>query len=246
MLPLMDDREKSRYILELRYPAVVQMFDKRGEVLNKVFPLFQDKTSIWRVDNAQVIMMDDLEAARKQFSVDHLRCSVVYEDPTTFQEFLADSDKYISELQSIFPAPFKKLNRIGFRTITIFNCPQMKSYEDIFSAVKACFLSSRLPLSVPPVDFRVTLISDACTISVGPCKKGEEWIKAAFTRPGERIPERGIALDVDSYAQEVSCEHEGDVLNRIHAVQDLTFLAEQEIVTGIRAESIRVPEKAAK
>lgn len=231
--PLKDARAKCRYILELRYAPLVQTFDRRGRVLELIYPLFEAKTGHWKVDNAQVAIADDFEKNSKLVAVGHLRSSISYEDPATQGEFTDDCLRLLAALKEVFPEGLSHLRRIGFRAVSVFRPRAASSFPEVYSLVRDRFLTASAPTTLAFSDCRVTFSSDTSNVTVGPCRAGENWVKAEFTHPDEHMPAFGIGLDVDSFATEITCRDTNDLKRAMETVSSLTFRVETEILSGL-------------
>ncbi|MBN1545398.1 MAG: hypothetical protein JW902_01920 [Syntrophaceae bacterium] len=225
-------RVKSRYILEVRYPPLVQTFDRRGKILEKIFPEFQRKAEHWKVENVQVIMTDNLEKGKKQLAINHMKCSISYEDPSSQSEFIDDCNKFIRLFYEVFPE-MQALKRIGFRAISIFNHKSAKSYNEVFDSIKKNFLCQKLPSSLCFTDCSLILSHDTCTARIGPVKEGEDWIKGIFVYPDSNIPGFGIGLDIDSFTKDLACPNSQELIKAFNAVSDLTFNIESEFLADL-------------
>jgi len=230
--PLSKSRLKSRYILEIRYPPLVQTFDRRGKILEKIFPEFEKKAEHWKVENVQVIITDSLEKGKKQIAISHLRSSVAYEDPDTKSEFLDDCNKFIKLFYDVFPE-MKALKRIGFRSISIFKHKLAKSYNDVFRSIKDNFLCPTIPSTLGFTDCSIRLSHDTCNVRIGPVKEGEDWIKSAFIHSDDNIPGYGIGLDIDSFTKDLACSNSEELIKAFSAVSALSFHLESEILADL-------------
>lgn len=228
-----DRRKKVRYILELRYPPLVNIFDKRGEILNKIHPIFKSKMEHWRVLNSQVIIADSFsDIITKQLAVGHIKSSISYEDPSTLQEYIDDSHRFLKELKKIFPELIG-LSRLGFRIISILEDKNSNNFQDIRDKIKNRFLAKPFPSKIDFNDLRITLTGEQFNITIGPVKEGEDWIKNVFSSPFKEILEFGIGIDVDSYVKDIDCSNERDLINAINKIQALSLAIESDLIKDI-------------
>ena len=229
------ERCKSRYIIELRYEPLVQMFDRRGKLLEILHPEFQKKAKRWKTENAHVMISNELEGGTIQLAVGHMSCSISYEDPGSLGEFVDDSRKFIKLLKKVFPEGFYSFSRIGFRVVSIFRHPKYSTFADANISLMNGFLK---PLSTPLEfsDFRLTLVRESCQLNIGPVKEGELWVKQAFVLPEKNMPKAGIGLDIDSFGTDIKCKNEDDLLQAIATIQGLAFKIEEDLMRPLLSE----------
>lgn len=229
---LKDIRKKVKYILELRYPPLVNIFDKKGEILNKIFPIFKSKMEQWRVQDSQVIIADSFSSMTKQLAIGHLKSSISYEDPSTLQEYIDDSHRFLKELKKFFPE-LAEASRLGFRVISILEDGKSKNFQDVSDKIRNQFLANPFPSKIDFNDLRITLTGEQFNLTIGPVKKGEDWIKTVFSNPLEGTPEFGIGIDVDSYVKDIDCSNERDLINALIKIQALSFSIEIDLIQNV-------------
>jgi len=229
---LKDIRKKVKYILELRYPPLVNVFDKKGEILNKIFPIFKSKMEQWRVQDSQVIIADSFSIMTKQLAIGHLKSSISYEDPSTLQQYIDDSHRFLKELKKFFPE-LAEVSRLGFRVISIFEDRGSKNFQDISNKIRNKFLANPFPSKIDFNDLRIVLTGEQFNLTIGPVKKREDWIINVFSNPLEGTPEFGIGIDVDSYVKDIDCSNEQDLVNALIKIQTLSFLIEKDLIQGV-------------
>jgi hypothetical protein len=230
--PLNESRIKSKFILEIRYPPLVTIFDKRGKILENIYPHFKMKAKHWNVDNAQVLITDDLGKNSRQFIINHLKASITYEDSNSRSEFIDDCINFIKLLYEVFPE-INTLNRIGFRSICIFRNKNAKTFSDVFSSIKSKFISPTLPLKLNYNDFNLNFTHETCNVHIGPVKEGEDWIKTYFIHTDKNIPKFGIGFDIDSFAKDLSSKNSTDFISAFDALNDLSTSVESEMLSGL-------------
>jgi len=226
------DRKKTRLILEIRYQPLVAAFDRRGQILQKIHPKFKDKMENWNVENVQVTMSDSQEKPEKLIQISHMRSLIVYEDPSTIEEFINDSAKFCKSFYEVFPE-LDSVSRIGFRTISIFEASKYQKYEDVLTAISVEYLPERLSERIPFTDTRITLRNDTYQINIGPFKEDEDWAKTMFTNQEKNIPKFGIGLDIDSFAHETQIKNEKALISTVSTVQELNFSLELALMKNL-------------
>ncbi|WP_031434873.1 hypothetical protein [Methylomarinum vadi] len=162
------EKRKSRMIMEIRYPALLAAFDRRGIVLDEVRSEFKLKIEHWKCESVAVHFADNFDATSKQILVDHLRSFIMYEDPATEGEFKDDAIRFVKALKKVFPSELSNIERLGVRHISIFEADHLKSYSDALSLVMKKYFQSNLPISIKPNDCRATFVHDNGMLTVGP------------------------------------------------------------------------------
>lgn len=230
---LVRHRAKSRLILELRYPPLLQAFDKRGALLEALSNQFKHKMDDWHTDNVTVNLFDDRTAPRHQISVDHRHCVLAYEDPGTIQEFYDDGKRLIQLLDKIFPSHWNAIDRIGVRFISILRDDSFASFTSINEKVMNTFFIPRVPLSLTITDCQAVLEHETGRVCIGPVRKGEAWALSMFTLPDTKVPDIGFGVDVDSYVSNPKIESTSEIVKLFYTVFEQTVLTEQEVATAL-------------
>jgi hypothetical protein len=224
-----DFRKVAKYILEIRYQPLTQIFDRRGKALESIHNPFKSKMPQWRMQNPDITISDNFEKETKQLAMTHLRSSIVYTNPATQQEFIDDAKKFLNLFSDTFPE-LSSLRRIGFRSISIFTRNDINSFDYAFNKIKSSFLHPSLPSSLSFNDCRVSLNHSNGMINIGPTKNTEPWVTENFPNSSESIPDFGYGIDIDSFAIDLQIKNTQDLLNAFTAVTELTFSSEIEVL----------------
>ena len=232
---LKNRREKSKYILELRYDhePLVQAFDRRGKVLEVIHAAFKTKMKHWKAHNVLISIADDIENPRKIVQIGHQKTSIMYEDPASRQEFLDDSSKLIKLMQEVFPEAPKSLSRLGFRSLSVLSCEKAKNIGMVFASVRNAYLKDKLPVEVTPSDCAVTLLGDSVRLMIGPAGKDEDWVRANFKFADDMKSEFGIGLDVDCFAADLSIGETTSLHKAFVALHELAAKIEIDAISGL-------------
>lgn len=234
---LIQFRSKKKYVFEFRYNPILESFDKRGLVLQKLNEAFKSKIAHWRVSNIEVQLLDNPERASKIISVDHKISRIIYEDCGSLQEFNDDTKKFIEVFFSIYGKNTKEILRAGVRFQSIFTFPKYKTFDIILNKLREVFINTSCPLTLSITDCQFILNHERGTILIGPVKKDEQWIKDNFLFPENNIPDQGLGIDVDSYSLNTIVENENDLKNLYNTIQQLTLTTEKEILSPFIMES---------
>lgn len=226
-------RVKSRFVFEIRYAPLVKSFDQRGKVLGKMFEAFKSKMPHWQVSNVEVNVADDLQTPMKAIFIDHMIARMIYENPSTLQEFKDDWEKMLSKFQDIYPIAQGDLSitRIGFRFINVYKIPEAKSFGDIAKRVEDKFLNPNLPISLALKDMQLILKHESGQISFGPVKDKEPWLSQHFKDTSLEC-KFGLGLDIDSSIVTPEIKRDEDFLSVCTKVFELSVETENEMLAA--------------
>ncbi|MHB1001981.1 MAG: hypothetical protein ACYC27_22295 [Armatimonadota bacterium] len=230
---LAKSRAKSRLIMELRYPPLVQAFDRRGSLLEALSDTFATKMDQWRTENVTVTLLNDYNSPTRQATLDHRHCLFIYEDPATTQEFFDDAKRFINLIHKIFPELCGKVDRVGMRLVSVINSEGYADFAALNERVISTFFATPLPISIPISDCQAVLQHETGRVSIGPTRKGDEWLNGIFTQPDNNVPDLGFGIDADSYIANLMVKSTNDVINAFTTVFEQTMLTELEVATAL-------------
>jgi len=92
--------------MEARLDPMVDAFDRRGRVLKALNDAFKTKMQHWSGENVAVQVTDNLEKPSRTVRVDHRSFVIVYEDPETLDEFIADTLRKVERHSVSSPLQF--------------------------------------------------------------------------------------------------------------------------------------------
>ncbi|MCK5247435.1 hypothetical protein KAR02_11075, partial [Candidatus Bipolaricaulota bacterium] len=133
----------------------------------------------------------------------------------------------------VFQGNTPEVQRIGFRTMSVFNHATAASFEETFDDIGKRFLAANLPWSLDFADVSMTLTRKDARIFLGPVKEEEDWIKATFSLPSENMPPYGIGLDVDGFANVIKNSGKKAVLSTVRTLQEFVQTTEEETLKGM-------------
>lgn len=227
-----DYRKACKYVMELRYPPIVQSFDRRGRILEVIHSQFKSKIEHWRVQNVQVHMYDNETNPLKQIVISHKQCSIIYNNPVTQQEFIDDANNFLRKFYSVFPE-MNMVSRLGFRTISAFSAKEKMDFVDVYAKVSKQLLNNLIPSTLDFIDFRVQLNHSNGIIQIGPFKKEEEWVSFNFGEVGDDFPENGYAIDIDSFDTGIEIKADSDLIRAFSILREITFNCENEFMKDL-------------
>lgn len=201
-------RKKYKFAFEIRYEPIVQMFDRRGQVLEKVFPKFSSKMMHWRTGNVGVNILDSLETRpSNQILIDHRHTLLIRENTQQViqvGEFYDETILLLKTFLDIFHDNKTKFERVGVRFINIFETRSINGYEDLIKHMKNYFLANNCSIIEKMIDFHISLKHEFGNITIGPVHDGDPWIAENFAYTAGNIPKFGVALDIDSYLDDLA------------------------------------------
>lgn len=230
--PVASLRQKTRFVVEMRFDVVPTFFDTKGEFIARTHPLITARFPHWRANYDQVLFTEDLDHPVNQFLVSHKQVSVMLED-VPLQEFADEADTLLGLAFDGLSKGLRKVSRCGVRFMGILNAKQA-SYE----ATKARALSEfhnnyRIDLPLEVVDSQAIIVHKYGRFGVGPTKRDDLWTKSVFQKPDKNVPEFGFALDVDSFAGDIAVGGRDAFITAFHDVLDLTVAVEQAIAARL-------------
>lgn len=227
---LLDFRAKKKYVFEWRYQPILESFDKRGLLLQKLNNTFKQKISHWKVSNIEVQLMDEPGRPSKIISADHKTSRMIYEDPGSLHEFNDDAKKFITILYETYGERSLDIIRVGVRFQSIFTFPKYKTFETILCKLREVFINPSCPLTINISDCQFIFNHESGHILIGPVRNEEQWIMENFLIPDKHAPAVGLGVDIDSFALQTSISSSDDLYNIFSTVEQLTLTAEKEII----------------
>lgn len=228
---LQSHRSNFRFIFELRYDPLVQLFDKKGMLLKSLIKKFGSKLKIWKMQGEELFLIDNNEIPLKQMFISHQRCSLNYENVDSLQEFCDDAINLTRELNEIFPEK-NNILRLGIRFISILKTQGYSDFNAVHKKVLETFFVEKLPFSIPITDCKAIFTHETGTIHIGPVKRDEQWVKQNFF-DGHISIDFGIGIDVDSYAKNLGELNFLEISTAFNSVLNLTLASEKEMVSSV-------------
>ena len=191
-------RAKTRMIAELRYPAVPQFLDIRGNVIAAIFPQVEKDLPYWESQPNAVLFGDAARGKIKdEMYLSPNRFAIIMEDPPSIEAFKQRVERYLPFVIDALK-PLQKVDRFGVRVVEVLACVKCESADDVRQLVLKSFhkLPQGLPLQYE--DSLARIVHDHGSITVGPATPDEQWIQSVFLRPNENVPAFGLGLDIDT------------------------------------------------
>ena len=223
-------RRKLRAIVELRYPARPEIFDTKGKLLAVVHPVIEDQFPHWKADVGSITFLDDLTTPTREFMISLRRTAFILEDPGSVQEFVDKGEKCLGLVFDHLGGGVGSLTRLGVRLIEVCTPERPASFEEMVATVCDSLLTLPSDLGLRTTDAMFNVVHDRGMYVVGPVKKGEEWVKQMFKNADTNMPDVGIGLDIDSYAEGVAVKTKHDLQAAFLSVYELTKAVEESLL----------------
>jgi len=222
---LKDHRKKGRFIVEIRFAAIPNFMDVRGEIISIVHPEIEKRCKHWKASDEHVLFLNDNDKPTQEFLIGMKRCFVALEDPGTMEEFSGFSAKMLGITYDRLGSWLKTITRFGVRFIEIVASTK-SNYEETLSELLEKY--HKLPFDIPLeyADSQAIIVHKYGRFGIGPTKKGDEWVQQIFKNI-ENVPDYGIAMDIDSYAKNISVSSKGEFLKAFQNVFNLTSTVEE-------------------
>jgi len=206
-------RKKNRFVFEIRYSPKLKLLDKKGEIIDSVFPKISKNYPHWQVNQGDILFCDNLECATNEFLIGMKRTSIIKEDIITYNSFQDNVRNLIGIVYEILD--LDKILRIGFRIISTYESSLIDSFDKSRNIIEETFLKDPLNLGLKHKDLMIKIDHNNGFYMIGPIQKNENWIKNHFKNLNNDndIPKYGIGLDIDSFGSEI------DVTKKEHLIQ---------------------------
>lgn len=231
--PVRGVRKKSRFILEIRYPAAPRIFDSRGAIIDDIHPEIRDRFEHWQIGSGTISFADLLEDPSERFVISLKRTSITLEDPGSVQEFFDRSRKYLRLFHSVLGKQVRRLTRVGVRFIEIAAPSPPPSFDDVRDRVRSSFLRTPEDLELDFADVALVETHTHGRYQIGPVEKGENTIESAFTYAERNVPDAGVLMDIDSYETDVGVPSKADLIKAYRAAFEMTKAVEESLLSHL-------------
>ena len=208
-----------KYILEIRYKALAQAFDRRGKILTDIHGPFEQKLAHWSVENVGVTMQTDVNSKKKLIHISHLRSFIAYESPDSEAEFVNDSLKLFKNFYKCFPE-LKIITRVGYRLVDFMGGENSLGYY--YKLIRDVSLKQPIIGNLPVNDANVTLEYPNGRVSIGSVKPEDKFIERNFPDYWLSHPEEvnGRLIDVDTYIKDIEIKRDSDIIGALKACME--------------------------
>jgi hypothetical protein len=227
-------RQKTRFIVELRYPVASQFLDQRGHVIAAIHPHIEQRLQNWQSSLDQVVWTEESKVPRTQFVIHTKRAAVVVEDSDSLQAFIDLADRLLGLTYDQIGAWLRSVERIGVRFIEVVR-PRENNYEEMNAVILDRFHKTPVELPLTYTDSQTILVHERGRYAIGPTKRGDEWLSTAFQHPTENVPEIGLAVDIDSFVANPTVKSRTELLAAVRSVLGITLSVEEALLRAAGA-----------
>lgn len=225
---LTEYRSKSKFVIEVRHEPMLELFDKKGEIINKLHPAVKSELKHWRVQNFEIAFSDSLEAPLDLAFAELKRFGMGFESGKSLVKFKNYFNKFLYPAYEKFYKKIGTAQRIGFRLLSVLNKKNEEEFEVINNNIIEKFLKE-LPIPSPPKDSKIHIILDNGYYLVGPISKErpENWIHTHFRNT--TVEQDGYGIDIDAYITNVDVSNTEKFKNAILSTMDLARSIEEQL-----------------
>jgi hypothetical protein len=230
--PLAQLRRKTRLVAEVRYPAVPSLFDKRGQIIERIHPEIEKRFPVWSVETGSIKWLDRPVPVPSvsEFVIGLRQTSVIVED-VTMHDFTDMVAKHMRLAYDALAPALKQTDRIGVRFLEILSHENDRDYESARRNVLERF--HKIPFSLPfkYTDSAYTLVHEKGRFMVQPTTGEDEWCLQTFREPKQsRV---GYALDIDSFHTSIKIKDRDGLVKAVQAVLDVSKGVEVALAKGL-------------
>lgn len=229
---LIEHRSKSKFVIEIRHEPLLDLFDRKGEIINKLHPKIKTDLKHWRVQNNDISFLDSLESPFDIAFTELKRFGMGFESLKSLVKFKNYFKKFLYPAYNNFYKKVDFAQRIGFRLLSVLNKNVEENFETINSNIIEKFFQ-KLPISAVPKDSKIHIVIDNGYYLIGPISKErqEEWVHTHFRNP--TIDQDGYGIDIDVYATDVDISDMKKFENAVLSVLDLARSIEEQLAVHL-------------
>jgi len=229
---LIEHRTKSKFVLEIRHEPMLDLFDRKGEIINKLHPSIKPELKHWRVQNNEISFLDSLESPEDIAFAELKRFGMGFESGRSLVKFKNYFPKFLYPAYENFYKKIGTAQRIGFRLLSVL----VKTEEEDFDVVNSNIINKffqKLPIDTPAKDTRIHIVLENGYYLLGPISKErhEEWVHTHFRNTN--VDKDGYGIDIDAYATDVDISTLDKFENAVLSILDLARSIEEQLATHL-------------
>jgi hypothetical protein len=228
--PLSAIRLKTRLVVELRYPAIPSLLDRRGAIIDKIHPQIERRFPVWSVETAKITWTDQLPPKASEFDISLKRAAVILEDVPT-HDFVETAIKCMRLVHEALEPALSQVDRIGVRFIEILGQQRECDFETIRSDVFSRFHKMPFKLPLNYTDSAYILEHQKGRFVVAPTNGKDEWALRNF-RVHDNLT-TGYAIDIDSYHKNIKIKGRDGLVKAVQDVLDVSKGVELALARGL-------------
>lgn len=225
---LIEHRSKSKFVIEIRHEPMLDLFDRKGEIIKNLHPAIKPEFKHWKVQNNDISFLDSLENPLDIAFTGLKRFGMGFESGRSLVKFKNYFKKFLYPAYKKFYKKIDMAQRIGFRLLSVLNKTHEEDFETINSNIIEKFFQ-KLPISATPIDTKIHIIIDNGYYLIGPISKErhEEWLHSHFRNT--TIEQDGYGIDIDAYVTDVDISSFDKFENAVLSVLDLARSIEEQL-----------------
>ena len=226
-------RKKNRFIFEIRYTPKLKLLDKKGEIIDSVFPKISKNYPHWQINQGDILFLDNLELPTSEFLLGLKRTFIAKEDITSYNAFQDNVRNLISIVYDVLD--LEMISRIGFRIISTYENSTIDSFEKARKLIEDTFLKDPLNLGLKHKDLMIKIDHNNGFYTIGPIQRNENWIKTHFKnlKESNEIPKYGIGLDIDSFGTDIEVTKKDHFLQKVLDTMVLSKAIEDALMKSL-------------
>jgi hypothetical protein len=229
---LIDYRSKSKFVVEIRHEPILDLFDRKGEIISKLHPAIKPELKHWRVQNNDISFLDSLEKPADIAFTELKRFGMGFESGRSLVKFKNYFQKFLYPAYENYYIKVGTAQRVGFRLLSVL----VKKEEENFDVINENIINrffQKLPIDAPSKDSKIHIVLENGYYLLGPISKerNEEWIHTHFRNT--TVEQDGYGIDIDAYATDVDISNAKKFENAVLSILDLARSIEEQLATHL-------------
>jgi hypothetical protein len=209
---------------------MLDLFDRKGEIISKLHPAIKPELEHWRVQNNDISFLDSLESPTDIAFTELKRFGIGFESGRSLVKFKNYFKKFLYPAYENFYKKVGSAQRIGFRLLSVL----VKKDEEKFDVINENIINKffqKLPIDAPSKDSQIHIVLENGYYLLGPISKErhENWIHTHFRNTS--VEKDGYGIDIDAYATDVDISSSRKFENAVLSVLDLARSIEEQLAT---------------
>lgn len=231
---LIEHRSKSKFVVEIRHEPMLDLFDRKGEIISKLHPAIKSELKHWKVQNNEISFLDSLENPEDIAFTELKRFGMGFESGRSLVKFKNYFQKFLYPAYNKFYKKVGTAQRIGFRLLSILVKTEEEEEFDVINSNIINSFFQKLPISATPKDSTIHIVLDNGYYLLGPISKErhENWVHTHFRNTS--IEQDGYGIDIDAYATDVDISNSDKFENAVLSILDLAKSIEEQLAIHLR------------
>jgi len=225
---LAEYRVKSKFVIEVRHEPLLDLFDRKGEIISKLHPAIKSDLKHWRVQNNEIAFLDSLESPENIAFTELKRFGLGFESGKSLVKFKNYFQKFLYPAYEKYYQKVATAHRIGFRLLSVLAKNEKEDFDIINKNIMNMFLQ-KLPIDAFPKDLRIHIVLENGYYLLGPIGKerNEDWINKNFRN--RNLDCDGYGIDIDAYVTDVDISNLKKFKDAVLSTLDLAKSIEEQL-----------------